>query len=137
MNTVRIERTKRGYPALWESGGGMSNTGFATIVTGRRGEALKPIYIRRRGHLACSNHALFVVKLGFYVVEADHHRGNFNIRVKRIMRIEEDEAAIELVAEFSDGEWDSPPPMELSFAIAVAKEKALCYHCREPHFIRE
>ena len=29
---LQIERTKKGYPAMWESGGGYTNTGEATII---------------------------------------------------------------------------------------------------------
>ena len=32
---IRIDTTKRGIPALWESGGGLTSGGSATIITGK------------------------------------------------------------------------------------------------------
>jgi len=46
---------------MWEKGGGMSNTGFATVICGPNGSPLKPLFIATRGTLACSKHALFII----------------------------------------------------------------------------
>jgi len=137
MKKMLIERTKKGHPALWERGGGYTNTGEATIIAGPNGEKKKPIYIRRRGPLACENHALFVVKPGDVVVEANHHRRDFEIRVWCIDQILEEEAQLNLLHEFSMGEWGKEPPAYLEQAIQAAMEKATCYHCRGPHYIEE
>ncbi len=194
---IKLEKTKRGFAAAWESGGGWTSTGSAFIIAGPKGEAPAPLYVRRRGELACEDHALIVVKAGFFVVNARHHRRDFTIRVSRIMKIKDvpcgwvgDRWALpdykvvtglwysqpsptppkrcpkcggtefapvpvpdgtpywtcsgkvpagetELVAEFSRGEWDNDPPDFLSAAIEAAKDKATCYHCREPHFVTE
>ena len=76
--TVRIDRTHgQKLPALWERGGGMTNTGGATIICGPQGRPKRPVYIRRAGHLACDDHALFVVRPGDHVIRASHHRGDF------------------------------------------------------------
>lgn len=133
---IRIERTKRGLPAIWEQGGGFSNTGSAQVVAGPGGQPLKPVYIRRRGPLACGQHALLVIRPGCYIVQADHHRRDFDIEVLRVVEIGE-EATCEQVASFSRGEWSQDPPPELEAAIRAAKEKATCYHCRRPHFVAE
>ena len=68
--TIFIERTKKGLPALWERGGGYSNTGEATIIAGPNGKKKVPLYIRQRGTLACAHHALFVVHEGDIVIES-------------------------------------------------------------------
>ena len=135
MKTVKIERTKKGLPAMWESGGGYTNTGDAVIIANGDGTAKRPVYIRHRGSLACENHALFVVKPGDLVVEASHHRRDFEVRVWCIDQILEEEARLNLLHEFSKGEWDKEPPAYLEQAIQAAMKKATCYHCREPHFI--
>lgn len=135
--TKKIERTKKGLPAMWESGGGATNTGEATIIANGDGSKKKPVYIRRRGPLACYNHALCVVKPGDVVVEANHHRKDFEIRVWRIEQILEEEVRLNLLYEFSRGEWDAELPASLVAAVQAAKEKATCYHCREPHYVRE
>ena len=153
--TIFIERTKKGLPALWEGGGGYSNTGEATIIAGPNGEKKVPLYIRRRGPLACAHHALFVVREGDIVVESSHHRGDFSHQVYRIVAIRGDEAEVELIAEFSHGEWDTgplgqqleadfarmaagePPTMELSIAVDTAEAKAMAYHCRNAYYYKE
>ena len=136
MKKIDIELTKKGHPAVWEHGGGMSNTGYATIVAGLQGEKLSPIYINRRGHLSCGEHALFIVTTGFHIIFADHHRGDFEIEVYRITAINKEEkfADMELVCEYSQGEWNVEPQEFLHAAIDAAVDKASCYHCREAHY---
>ena len=153
--TIFIERTKKGWPALWESGGGYSNTGEATIIAGPNGEKKVPLYIRRRGTLACAHHALFVVHEGDIMIQSSQHRGDFRHRVYRLVAIRADEAELELIAEFSRGQWDTgplgqqleadfarmaagePPTMELSVAVDMAEAKATAYHCRNVYYYAE
>ena len=146
MKKIKIEKTKKGYPALWECGGGCRNTGEATIIASQSGAPKKPIYIRNRGSLANSHHALFIIEKGDYIIECNHHREDFNIYIYKILDFKtetkqkektEDIAIAELMHEFSMGEWDKEPPAYLEAAIQAAKEKATCYHCREPHFAIE
>lgn len=134
--TIKIERTKKGLPAMWECGGGFTNTGEAVIIANVDGTPKRPVYIRRRGSLACDNHALFVIREGDMVIEAEHHRRDFEIRVWRIDQILEEEAQLNLLHEFSWGEWDIDPPENLRAAVEAAMKKATCYHCREPHYIK-
>jgi hypothetical protein len=151
MTTIYIHRTKKGLPALWESGGGYSNTGEAQLITGPKGEKEKPIYIRRRGSLACEDHALFVVKVGDLVIQSFHHRKDFEHKIYQIIAIREDEADLKLLAEYSEGQWDAgdlgqkleldlarlpeEPLMDLTKAIIAAEAKAKDYHCREPYYL--
>ena len=134
---MKIERTKKGHPALWESGGGYSNTGEATIIAGPNGEKKAPLYTWRRGPLACAHHALFVVHGGDMVITANHHREDFEIRVWRIDQILKEEVRLTLIYEYSRGEWDAELPASLEAAVKAAMQKATCYHCREPHYVRD
>jgi hypothetical protein len=134
MKKIEIERTKKGFPCLWESGGGFTNTGEATIIADKAGQPKRAIYVRKRGPLANENHALIPIAVGDYVISANHHRDDFEIFVYRITKILKEEVSIEKIAEFSNGEWDNLPQF-LEDAVEAAMEKATCYHCREPHFI--
>jgi len=135
---ITIERTKKGLPALWEYGGGKTNTGYARIIANGDGSPKKPIYIRRRGPLANEDHALFIIAPGDIIVQASHHREDFAIQILRIagIRQEENIAIVEQIRMYDMGEWDVEPPEYLLPAIEAAKEKAVCYHCRSPHYIK-
>ena len=142
--TVLLETTRSGRTALWESGGGMTNTGRATIIAGPKGERLRPYYIRRRGHLAGGHHALMPIFPGHFIINAHHHRGDFEISVLRVTAIGERNgslyAEVEQVTDFSKGEWLKDPAEiapHLPEAIEAAKKKALSYHCRTPYYIKE
>ena len=141
MKEIRIERTKKGYPAFWEAGGGLTNTGEATIITNKDGQPKKAIYVRRRGLLANARHALVILEVGDYIIEANHHRRDFVIEIFRVLDFEDKEeetyAVIEQVNCFSRGEWDAELPAYLEPAVQAAMQKATCYHCRKPHFIVE
>lgn len=131
---IRLSRTQGEKPAVWERGGGYSNTGTAQVVCGSRGERLPATYIRTKGSLACSEHALVRVKEDDYVLHATHHREDFTIRVVRIVGLEGD-GLFEDVATFNEGEWHPVIPDVVEEAVRAVKAKATCYHCREPHYI--
>lgn len=137
---IIVEKTKKGYPAYWEAGGGHRNTGYSTIIADIDGQPKKAVYIRGRGELANSEHALVILNVGDHIVEADHHRRDFKIKVFRITGFEDKQeekyAIVEQVNCFSWGEWDADLPTFLEAAVQAAIEKATCYHCREPHFIK-
>lgn len=133
---MEIERTKSGIPCVWESGGGYTNTGVATIIANIDGQPKKAVYVRKRGHLANGEHALIPVAVGDYVVKANHHRGDFEIEVYKIVEVQKEKALIKQVNNFSTGEWDAELPAYLETAVDTAIEKATCYHCREPHYTK-
>ena len=85
---MKLEVTKRGLPAIWECGGGSTNTGNSQVVAGENGERLSPIYIRRSGSLSNSDHAFFVAKEGMVIVESTQHRGDFTGKILRVKKIE-------------------------------------------------
>jgi hypothetical protein len=134
--TIRIERSRSGLPCLWERGGGATNTGSATVIADPEGRPKRAIYIKRKGPLACGSHALIPVRAGDLVIRAYHHRGDFDVEIFRIVEISGDEAVVEAVMDFRDGEWaPQEPDGAIAQAVEAAKRKALCYHCREPHYV--
>ena len=136
MNKIRIERTKKGYPAFWESGGGSTNTGEATIIAGSNGEKKSPLYIRQRGPLACAHHALIPVDVGDFIITTNHHRGDFETQICRVEEIQAETAVCSIIGEYSRGEWTWDEEHHFLIpAVDAAWEKATCYHCREPHYI--
>lgn len=136
--TFVIERSKRGIPCMWESGGGYSNTGGATIIAGPNGEKKTPLYIRRRGPLACAQHALVPVDVGDFIITANHHREDFETQIYRVEEIRAETAVCSIVGEYSRGEWTGGENHHfLGPAVNAAWEKATCYHCREPHYVRD
>jgi len=147
--TIKLDKTnKKRLPALWEKGGGYSNTGFAVIIAGKNGEALKPVYIKRRGHLANEEHALFIVKEGDIVVTADEDRGDVYVKVERIKKIVKDEngdyiAETELIFDNNydvyTKEWAEgvEPDEWLKPAVLAAIKKSCYYHCRCPLYIKK
>lgn len=137
---VYLERTKKGLPALWEQGGGATNTGTAQIICGAHGEKLRAVYVPTGGHLSNGQHALLVVALGCYVIRANHHRRDFSITVDQITGFGIDDggadvAELENVSVFDQGEWDLDVPEYLLEAVDAAMRKSRCYHCRGPYFI--
>ena len=141
MKKVLVERTKKGFPACWERGGGYSNTGGAIIISNKDGQPKKAIYVRGRGQLANSHHALFILEVGDYIVEVNHHREDFEVEILKVLGFESNEkeiyAVVEQINYFNNGEWDAELPTYLEVVVQVAMEKATCYHCRSPHFIVE
>lgn len=80
--------TRKGYHALWEQGGGYTNTGHARIICRADGKPKSPLYIRQRGTLACGEHALFIINPGDIVIDVDYHRDDyFFIRVMQIREV--------------------------------------------------
>lgn len=119
MLKEKIVRTSKGYPAIWEQGGGMTRTGFSYIVAGIDGEKLVPVYIRKRGQLSCGEHALFVLREGMHIVVCN--RTNDEYQVKALKFTKGDFLEVEQTA-------------KLQPAIEAAREKTRFYHCRQPVF---
>lgn len=137
---TRIPTTYRGHPALWESGGGRTNTGRAVVVAGAKGEPLAPLYVRSHGHLACGDHALLPVHEGSHIVQVWRWGEDFLISAARVLELYPDmqggwEARTLLVGLYEDGRWGPLLPEGLEEAVIAAVEKARCYHCRSPHYV--
>lgn len=135
--------------ALWEEGGGRTNTGSSRIISCATGEPLTPAFIRRGGHRACQKHALFTEEGMAVVVDVCREGGEVTVLIERhtlqntppqddieilwkgIGSVREDLSLLE--------EWMDecvPEDIYVSFenAIRAGVEKAFCYHCRKPHF---
>lgn len=123
----------------------MTSGGSATIITGKNGEARRPVYMPRGGHLACGNHALITVHEGFYVVHASVSRGTrSSASISRIVSVSvkdidgekwEAKAEVEEVYTFSKGEWNKPLEEKFIKAVEAAFRKAGVYHCRSAYYI--
>ena len=141
----KIDATKRGFPAMWESGGGMTSGGSATIIAKPDGSKPRAVYTPRGGHLSCGQHALVCVHEGFYLVHARVSRGVrsgatiewiISTSVKDIDGEKwEATAEIEEVNSFSRGEWDKPLDEKFIPAVEAAFSKAGSYHCRSAYYI--
>ena len=131
-----IEKTKRQLPALWECGGGMTNSGHSQIIAGFDGRKKTPIYIRTKGPRALENHALFIIENSDIVITVDRVRDDYSIWVKKIIEIdvEKNEAMVVNEYHYYNGEWDHEPIELYKAAIDAAVEKSNCYHCRGPHY---
>ncbi len=142
----RVEKTNKGFLAMWEWGGSFSHIGEATIVANQDGSPKKAIYIKRKGYLANAEHALVPVDRGDYIIYVYHRRKNFNIKIYQIIDFEYvvkktyDEYWYTIAEErycFGNGEWSSEIPAHLLIPVQKAMEKATCYYCREPHYVAE
>ena len=127
MKKFTLEFTKNGLPALWEEGGGLSNRGSSQIIANADGSAKNPVHVRKKGHLACAQHGLFIVRPGDYIIQVGRYRNEYDISVYRIDKIENYEAICSIVDEYPDF---------LEKAIETAKKKSRCYHCRCVHYDR-
>ena len=134
---ITVSISKSGLPCVWESGGGYTSTGNSIIVCNRHGDAKKPIYIPRC--YACGQHALIPVRVGDHIIKTSRHQEDYEIGIYTITTIDKEtkEATITLINKYDMGEWDSPLSESLQQAVEAAKRKARCYHCREPHYIKE
>ena len=132
---MNVGRSKSGLPTITECGGGMSNTGYATVICGANGERIEPLWVPR-GY-SNGDHAGFVAKVGMCIVEASHGRSREEVSVRKIKRIgnkdNPDELFLELIGEWENN--DGTIPAEFEEARRAALVKSCCYHCREPHFI--
>jgi hypothetical protein len=143
--SITIDATKRGLPAIWETGGGLTSGGSATIIAKADGTKPRAVFVRTRGHLSGGPHALVCVHEGFYLVHAGVGRGvRQSARIERIVKTSikdvhgekfEATAEVEVVNTFSQGEWDKPLDTKFEAAVEAAFSKASAYHCRYAVYI--
>lgn len=136
--SVRLTKSGSGLPCLWESGGGFSSVGSATLITKRDGSKPQAIFIPRSGHLACVEHALIPVHPGYGVVNVRVSHGNLEGGTIGVVKdIMDNFATVEVVASFRLGEWDSSVPTSVKPALEAAVAKASCRHCRSVYWAEE
>lgn len=146
---LKLEQTKKGYFALWEWGGGFTNTGDATIICNNDGSRKKAIYIKKKGHLANAEHALVIVNINDYIINLFRRRENYIIIIYKIIDFIKSEYVVEdgrvitnwyaLIEE--KHKYDSriekiEIPAFLKDAVEAGMEKSKCYHCREAHYVK-
>ena len=131
---MKVKRSKSGLPTFSESGGGMTNTGYATVVSDANGEALKPLFIPR-GY-SNGDHAIFVIIPGVtHLIHSSRGKWGENCQVEKIIEVKDDDSLItETIAEYENGDGNIPPHFQK--AVNAALKKSNCYHCREPHFVK-
>lgn len=131
-----------GYPWLSEEGGGRTKTGWAQVIASEKGEKLEGL---RRPRHANDIHILFDLDRyeNLLVIQAELQGGSKGRLVLSM-------ALVNISETFTlEENWLEPEnvffenlPYELAIlrkpyladAIDAAKEKCLCYHCRESHF---
>lgn len=131
MDTIRVERTKRGFPAIWESGGydSKQRTGSSITLAGSDGSPLK--YIFQNGIYKARNkdHALFIVKTGDIVVQTSIVDEMETISISRISDITISDAHLSPIARSEGGIWDSPISPKYIAVINASREIANTSNC--------
>ena len=130
----QVTRGRSGLPVIREQGGGMSNTGSATIVCSAMGERVQPLFVPQ-GY-SNSEHALFIAKVGMILISASHDRQSEEATAYQITAIgtddDRDALVSKVIADYENG--DGTFPDQLQEAKKAALDKSFCYHCREPHY---
>lgn len=118
-----------------EEGGGMTNTGVASIVCGMSGKPLKPYFVPRGYSNAV--HAHFSVNGN--VVRITANRADDHISIVHFwIKVKGNEAEIQY-RELWYGYYQDLPIAFRNYQAAVdaAITKAYCYHCRHVHYEAE
>jgi hypothetical protein len=136
----RVQRTVK----LEETGGGLTNTGHATIICGLQGEPL----VGFGGQSRCGAvHAMFYVHAAL-VVQYSQHRGEgsgtvelvgidrtLNLEIERVPLwrfTDSEEEGIEILSPERAQAFEFP-----TAAVDAARKKARCYHCRSAFYVAE
>lgn len=130
-----ISLTKSGLPAMWESGGAMTNSADCTLVGDKFAQRKKPVFIRTGGHLSNDNHALFILNKGDVIVVGTRARSDYSYVILRFVSCEKlgDGKAIgefDIINHFSEGQWDNELDPMYNEILDAAKSKMSKYHCR-------
>jgi hypothetical protein len=136
---ITIELSKKGLPCMWEQGGAYSNTGYSMLIGDAFGNSKKAIYVKRKGELSCGEHALIPLHKGDTIVTVSQWRHDFTINIYKVVNVDLEEkfANLELINNFSCGEWDKDLDHTYKKIVGVAKDKATSYHCRNAMYIKE
>jgi hypothetical protein len=117
-------------PCVWERGGGLSDTGSVTLVTGPKGEPKSGLYFRS----GFGDHALVPVVPGDYVLHIYRYHDSCFVWVNLIYK---DEAVkskvVALYGAEVMSEFNYQLPEEYAFlqkALLAGFQKSLVDHCR-------
>ena len=133
-----LEVTASNLPAIWETGGGWSNTGRARIITDRNGNPKTALCLRHRCN---EDHALFILHEDDVIIEAWQHRGDYDIILWKVDKISLADgkavASAYKLAEYHKGCWSVEPRKSFTAAICAAMDKSIIYHCRNAVWYKE
>jgi len=119
---------------LYESGGGMTKTGFGQIICGLKGEKLYPKEVYTTGHLSNAKHAEFQETEAIEITSTK----NGSIRVKYAQVAINKGKSVKIgMLDIWEGNIQYIPETFNYFtkAITTAYTKANDYHCRKAHYI--
>lgn len=139
--------TRNKLPCLWEKGGREkgdtyhAGKGYAIIICRADGKPKKPLFIARKGELACSNHALFRINEGDVIIEAnvDSHY-NERLSIFKIESIDKKNCVAKVyeIAKYLNKFWRCADIAETyKGAYTAALDKAKCVNCDRPYFVYE
>lgn len=136
---INLTKTRKGYPAMWESGGAMMNSANATIVGGFNFNKLTPVFIKDVGSNACASHALFIVEEGYKIGLGESGAdGEFHLTIWVIDRITKEHngeftaSLTQIYNSLVDGDYiDS----EFDPMASALKKKLMMFHCSEPIYL--
>ena len=130
---LQIAFTKKGYPAFWEKGGGMTNSGHTELIGDKYGHKKDCIFIRTGGTLSNDNHGLFILNKGDVVCVSHRSGGNISHKLLRYTG-EFDKmsqtAEFEMIDFYDNGEWDNDAHTRFTDIVEASKKKVHIYHCR-------
>ena len=130
-----ISLTKSGMPAMWESGGAMTNSANCVIIGDRNAQRKKPVFIRTGGHLSNDNHALFILNKDDTVVVGTRSRSDYTYVILKYVGYEKVGQGVigefVVVNHFSDGVWDNELDPKYTDILESARVKMNNYHCRD------
>ena len=130
---LQIAFTKKGYPAFWEKGGGMTNSGHTELIGDKYGNKKECIFIRTGGTLSNDNHGLFILNKGDVVCVSQRSGGNISHKLLRYTG-EFDKtsqtAEFEMLDFFDSGEWDNEAHERFKDIVEASEKKIRIYHCR-------
>lgn len=136
--TFNLEVTNSNLPAIWETGGGWSNTGKVRIVTDRNGNPKTALCLRHRCN---EDHALFVLHQDDVIIEASRHRDEYAVKLWKVecISVADGKAAASayLLASFKEGCWNVKPHESFVAAINAAMDKTCTYHARNAVWYKE
>jgi hypothetical protein len=118
----------------WEFGGGMTNTGKATVICGMDGKKIKPKKIFTTGHLSNKIHAEFETVFGHVITSTKS--GAISVIYYQLAFVH-DSISVQVKKV-----WEGPVLLVpnkfscLQMAIGTAYKKANTFHCREAMYVR-
>lgn len=131
MDAIRVERTKRRFPAIWESGGYSPSkmTGKATALCSPNGAPLRYVFQNKYSKAKNADHALFIIRAGDVVAQTSLIDETEIVRLSRISDITNEAAHLSPIAESKNGIWDTAPQGRYARVISASRSIAKTPFC--------